>query len=122
MLLLPLLAWRHLGTPLRGGQLRNLGTLQRLADSRFISKADVMDQQVLGVVLGDVMADNLHLSWIVVDDRVGRSRALRWRETQPLFFPVTMISKRMSSGEKVDVRALYDRVARDVAKLKASYR
>lgn len=116
------LALRHLGQPLRGGQLRNLEILQQLIDGHFISKGDVMDQQALGVVLGDVMADQLRLSWIVVDDQVGHSRALRWRETQPLFFPVTMISKRMSSGEKVSVRTLYQRVASDVQKLKASYR
>ena len=100
------LALRYLGSPLRGGGLRNLKTLQRLIDGGFITPDDIMDQQCLGVVLGDVMAQNLHLTWIVVDDEIGHSRALRWRDTQPLFFPVTMISKRMTAREKVDIQKL----------------
>lgn len=116
------LALRHTGQALRRGQLRNLEILQRLIDGNFIPRTDVMDQQALGVVLGDVMVQQLGLSWIVVDDQVGHSRALRWKETEPIFFPVTMISKRISAGEKVDVAALYQKVSGDVQKLKASYR
>ena len=115
------LSLRYLGTPLRGGSLRNLKTLQRLLEGRFISKEDVMDQQSLGVVLGDVMAENLHLTWIVVDDQIGHSRALRWRDTQPIFFPITMISKRMAADEGVDIQALYDGVVEQVRPLEASY-
>ena len=115
------LALRSLGSPLRGGGLRNLEILQRLINGDFISKDDVMDQQALGVVLGDVMAQNLHLTWIVVDDEIGHSRALRWRDTQPIFFPVTMISKRMVAGEKVDIQALYQGVSDQVEALEASY-
>ena len=115
------LALRFLGTPLRGGDLRNLKIVQRILDGGFISKEDVMDQQSLGVVLGDVMAQNLHLTWIVVDDKIGRSRALRWRDTQPIFFPVTMISKRVSAGEKVNTEALFKTVSDEVDALEASY-
>ncbi|MEE3326075.1 MAG: DUF3806 domain-containing protein [Myxococcota bacterium] len=115
------LALRYLGTPLRGSSLRNLETLQRLLNGQFISKEDVMDQQSLGVVLGDVMAQNLHLTWVVVDDKVGHSRALRWQDTQPIFFPVTMISKRVSAGEKVDIQDLYQAVSDQVETLEASY-
>ena len=115
------LSLRFLGSPLRGGDLRNLQILQRLIDGNFIPKEDVMDQQSLGVVLGDVMAQNLHLTWIVVDDEIGHSRALRWRDTQPIFFPVTMISKRMAAREKVDIQNLYQGVADQVEALEASY-
>ncbi|MCH2185660.1 DUF3806 domain-containing protein, partial [Myxococcota bacterium] len=115
------LALRFLGTPLRGGDLRNLKIVQRLLDGGFISKEDVMDQQSLGVVLGDVMAQNLQLTWIVVDDKIGRSRALRWRDTQPIFFPVTMISKRVTAGEKVNTEALFKTVSDEVDALEASY-
>ena len=61
------------------------------------------------------------LTWIVVDDEIGHSRALRWRDTQPIFFPVTMISKRMVAGEKVDIQALYQGVSDQVEALEASY-
>ena len=80
-----------------------------------------MDQQVLGLVLGDVMAQNLNLKWIIIDDKIGHSRALRFKDTQPIFFPITMISKRMTAKEKVNIQALYDPVAAEVEKLVASY-
>ena len=80
-----------------------------------------MDQQSLGVVLGDVIPQNLHLAWIVLDEEIGHSRALRWRDTQPIFFPVTMISKRMAAREKVDIQNLYQGVADQVEALEASY-
>lgn len=115
------LSLRYLGTPLRGGSLRNLRILQRLVDGNFIPKEDIMDQQVLGLVLGDVMAQNLNLKWIIIDDKIGHSRALRFKDTQPIFFPITMISKRMTAKEKVNIQALYDPVAAEVEKLVASY-
>ena len=86
------LARRHLGTPLRGGETRDLTTLQRLLDGNWIEREDVFSQQAIGLALGDVMARNLDLHWVVVDDDYGRSRALRWKDEQDLFFPVTMVS------------------------------
>jgi len=113
------LARRHLGTPLTGGEIRDLETLQRLLDGRFIDREDVFDQQALGLALGDVMAKNLDLHWVVVDDDYGRSRALRWKEEEDLFFPVTLISKRIQQRRPVEVDDLYDIVADRVATLKA---
>jgi len=68
-------------------------------------------------VLGDVLARHPDLAWVVVDDDYGHSRALRFRTTVHLFFPVTMISKRVRLGDPVDVRALHDQVLAGVAKL-----
>jgi len=116
------LARRRLGTRLRGGALTDLDVLQRLLDERVIAKDDVFSQQSAGTVLGDVMARNLRLDWVVVDDDFGRSRALRYRDTPSLFFPVTMISKRMKHDERISVRSLYDDVAREVERLEARRR
>jgi len=113
------LARRHLGTPLRGGETRDLATLQRLLDGDWIEREDVFSQQAIGLALGDVMARNLDLHWVVVDDDYGRSRALRWKDEQDLFFPVTMVSKRIAQRRPVDVYDLYDFVADQVATLQA---
>jgi len=113
------LARRHLGTPLREGETRDLTTLQRLLDGDWIEREDVFSQQAVGVALGDVMARNLGLHWVVVDDDYGRSRALRWEKEDDLFFPVTMVSKRIGQRRSVDVYDLYDFVADRVATLKA---
>lgn len=113
------LARRRLGTRLRGGALSDLDVLQRLFDERVIEKEDVSTQQAAGTVLGDVMARNLRLDQVVVDDDFGRSRALRYRDTPSLFFPVTMLSKRVKNDERISVRSLYDDVAREVERLEA---
>ena len=54
---------------------------------------------------------------VSVDDDVGHSRALRFRESDQLFFPITMISKRAKFGDPIDVRALFDKTAKHVAAL-----
>ncbi len=113
------LARRHLGTPIRGGDILDLITIQRLLDGRSIPKENVFDQQALGLAFGDVLAQQLDLHWVVVDDDYGRSRALRWKKEQDLFFPVTMFSKRIAQGRPVEVDELYDEVADRVATLKA---
>jgi hypothetical protein len=113
------LARRHLGTPITGGEIRDLATLQRLLDGRWIPKQDVFSQQALGLAFGDVLVRNLDLHWVVVDDDYGRSRALRWKEEEALEFPVTMFSKRIAQGRPVEVHELYDEVADRMATIKA---
>ena len=113
------LARRHLGTSITGGEIRDLNTLQRLLDGRWISKDDVFSQQALGLAFGDVLVRNLDLHWVVVDDDYGRSRALRWKEAEALEFPVTMFSKRIGQGRPVEVHELYDEVADRMATVKA---
>ena len=113
------LARRHLGTPLTGGEIRDLVTLQRLLDGRWIDKEDVFGQQVLGLAFGDVLAKNLDLHWVVVDDDYGHSRALRWKKEEAIFFPITMFSKRIAQRRPVQVDDLYDEVADRVATVKA---
>ncbi len=112
------LARRYLGKPVRGRDLKDLDTLQRLLDGRFIPEQEAFSQQALGLVFGDIMAHQLNLDWVVVDDDFGRSRALRWKREEDIFFPITMFSKRIGQGRPVRVRELYDEVAKRVAELK----
>jgi hypothetical protein len=113
------LARRHLGTPLTGGETRDLVTLQRLLDGRWIDKDEIFSQQALGLAFGDVLAKNFDLHWVVVDDDYGHSRALRWEKEEAIFFPITMFSKRIAQGRPVDVDDLYDDIADQVATVKA---
>ena len=81
--------------------------LQKIIDRQLIPKNDVFDLQALGVVLGDIMVRNLGLRWVKVGDRYGQSRALQYEDTNHLFFPITMISRRVKSGAPIDIRKLY---------------
>ena len=114
------LARRRLGLTLGRRTSTDLDALQRLLDERVVGPRDTWDQQALGVVLGDALVrDQGTLSWVVVDDRFGHSRALRWRDSLHVFYPVTMISKRIELGDSVEVRGLYEQVVQAVAKLEA---
>jgi len=101
------LARRHVGTPLSGGDPDDLRILQALLDQGVLDPDQVYELQALGVVLGDVMAAQLGFRWVVVQDEIGRSRALRFDDTDTLVFPVTMISKRVEGDVRFAVSELY---------------
>ncbi len=105
------LARRRLGMPIGRDTKTDIETMQRLLDGGYVDENDTFMLQSFGVVLGDALARDMRiLQWAVVDDKFGHSRALQYRTTDQVFFPVTMISKRVQHGETVDVQALYDQV------------
>jgi len=105
------LARRHVGSPTRGGSMDDLRVLQELLDRRVVGRDQVYELQAMGVALGDVMASNLGLHWVVVEDRYGRSRALAGGDGNDVAFPITMISKRVAAGIPVKVHELYESIA-----------
>ena len=109
------LARHHLGSPLAGGEPRDLRVLQELLDRRVLEKSQTYELQALGVVLGDVMAGQLGLAWVRVEDEFGKSRALRLDETETLIFPVTMISKRVEGGTPFTIAELFEKAKGIVA-------
>lgn len=111
------LARRHLGEPLRGER-SDLAVLQRLLDRGLVAREDTATLQGMGMVLGNLLAADLDLEWVVHRDRQGRSRALRIPGTGELLFPVTMISRRHEVGARVDVDELYQRAADLVAEIR----
>lgn len=95
------------GTPLRGDK-RDLRLLQRIMDQGLVKQVDLVTQQALGVVLGDIYVKDLGLKWVVYKDADGKSRATCLPDTHHCLFPITMISKRASLGAKPDIQTLYD--------------
>ncbi len=81
--------------------------LQRLIDEGVVGSSDTQELQAMGVVMGDLLAAELDLEWVVYEDIQGRSRALRLGETDNYLFPVTMISRRVEGGAETDVQAIY---------------
>jgi hypothetical protein len=105
----------HTTSASRGG-LGMLHALQRVLDLEVLEPTDTEALQSLGVALGDVMARQLGLEWIVLHDELGRSKALRVPGGEILFFPVTMISKRVETGLRVNVREVFDKVAEEAGR------
>lgn len=103
------LARRYLGSQLRGDKHNDLRILQRLLDRKIVGPSDTATLQAMGVVLGDIIASELGLSWVVYEDDDGRNRALRYKDRSEVLFPITMISRRAESGAKVDVEAIFNK-------------
>jgi hypothetical protein len=109
------LARRHVGLPLTTGKsMDDLRVIQDVLDRSALSLDQTYELQALGVALGDVMAEQLGLEWVVVDDDLGRSRALRFGETENLIFPVTMISKRVERNVRFRVSELFEKARESV--------
>ena len=63
----------------------------------------------MGVIMGDLMAEELKLHWVIYQDSIGRSRALRYEDTENYLFPMTMISRRREAGNLSTVTDIYQR-------------
>ena len=86
-----------------------LPLMQRLLDTGVIRSDQRRELQALGIVLGDLLAEDLGLRWVIYEDDLGRSRALRLGDTDNFLFPVTMISRRREAGNEETVQQIYDR-------------
>ena len=65
----------------------------------------------MGVVMGDLLAAEFNLDWVVYEDRLGRSRALRDGDSDNYLFPITMISRRREVDNRTPVVDIYRKAA-----------
>jgi hypothetical protein len=84
----------------------DLPVLQRLIDDQAFAKTQTYELQSLGVALGDVMASELPVRWMMVTDEFGTDPTLRYKDTTIQVNALTMISKRIERDEKVSVSRL----------------
>ena len=83
------------------GTRADLPTLHTLLDNGPYSGDAAAELQVFGTAFGDVVATELRLSWVVVDDDDGTDFALQFDEHQFFVFPQSMLIKRIERGEDV---------------------
>ena len=103
------LARTYLGRQVRRQKDNDLEVLQQLLDRRAVKPDETVLLQAMGVVLGDLLSDELNMPWVIYEDRLGRSRALRAGTSDEYLFPVTMISRRAEVGAGVNVREIFDK-------------
>lgn len=80
-----------------------LKVLQAILDQGVFAKDQTVELRSLGVVLGDVIASELMMEWIIVIDEYGRDAAISTPSRKSILFPLTMISKRIERGESFDL-------------------
>jgi hypothetical protein len=94
-----------------------LGTIRFILDKNLFKPTQTYELQCLGIVLGDAFVQDLKMEWVMVEDEHGRDPAVRLPKTSIILFPLTMISKRIERGEKVDVFDLFNGVATKVPEM-----
>lgn len=106
------LARSGLGRQINGSRENDLGVLQLLLDRKLVRADQTLELQAMGIVLGNLLAQDASARWVVYLDYKGRSRALQMGKSDNFLFPVTMISRRAEAGARVDVDAIYDKADR----------
>ncbi len=109
---------RRLGMQKLKGTRDDLKIFQQLVDRRVIKPASIREWQALGVVFGDVLANEFGLHWVSYEDDLGVSKALQWKNTDNFVFPVTLFSKRVQFREKIDVAKIFGKIEQDIAAFK----
>jgi hypothetical protein len=95
-----------------------LEVLEVILRNGWIESAETVKLQSLGIAFGDALAQRLGLSWVTVEDELGRDPALILKGTSIKVFPLTTISKRIERGEVVDVYELFDAACATVQRIK----
>lgn len=109
------LAAIELGRRFNGTRPNDLQVLQLLLDRRLIQPQQTRELQAMGVIMGDLLAADLGMHWVIYEDRLGRSRALRYRDSDTYLFPITMISRRQEADNQTPVAAIYEKARAIIA-------
>lgn len=96
--------------------------IQRLLDDKAFKKSQTYELQCLGVVLGDVLASELPLRWMMITDGYGTDPTLRFKNTSININALTMISKRVERDEPVDVSQLLQQNREALAEAEKRFR
>ena len=104
---------RHFGRRFNGQRSNDLQLLQGLLDRGLVGNTQTRELQAMGVVMGDLLAADLGLHWVIYQDNLGRTRALRDGESDTYLFPITMISRRREVDNRTSVTEIYGK-AREI--------
>jgi len=96
--------------------------LDAILANGWVEPSETWKLQALGICLGDALAQELLMDWVIVDDEYGLSPALNWPGTTIYTFPQTLISKRIEQGEAVDIKRLFEGTAEMVREMAFSGR
>jgi hypothetical protein len=97
-----------------------LGLIRAVLGANVFRPSQTYELQCLGIVLGDAFVQELKMEWVLVEDGLGRDPAVRLPGTSIILYPLTMISKRIERGDKVDVFDLFNGVAAKVDEMQKS--
>jgi hypothetical protein len=109
---------RKLGILTLKGNREDLRILQQLVDRRLLHKREEKEWQALGVYFGDILVKDFGLHWVVYEDKIGVSKALRWRSSENYVFPITLFTKRNRFNEDIVMEQIYENLALEIERFK----
>ena len=109
---------RSMGQSFNGDLDHDIELLQLLLDSKKIKNDMTPELQAMGYVLGDLLANELDMHWVIYKDYLGRSRALRYKSSNNFLFPVTMISRRREVNNLTSVAKIFDKAFDSISPLR----
>jgi hypothetical protein len=109
------LAATNLGRQFSGNRDRHLELLQSLLDKNLVRADQTRELQAMGVIMGDLLSAEFDLHWVIYEDNLGRTRALRYRDSDNFLFPITMISRRREVGNQATVPDIYQKASDIIA-------
>lgn len=109
---------RNFGRQFNNTRENDLALLQLLLDQQLVRAEQTRELQAMGIVLGDLLAEDLGMHWVIYEDRLGRSRALRLGDSDNYLFPVTMIARRREADNHTPVAEIYQKAYAIIAPLK----
>jgi hypothetical protein len=101
----------NFGRRFNGQRDNDLELLQMLLDKRLVLPQQKQELQAMGVILGDLLAAELNLRWVIYEDKLGRSRALFDESGGTYLFPISMISRRREADNLTPVTEIYARAS-----------
>lgn len=103
-----------LGRSFSGDRDRDIDLLQTLLDKGLVRNNQTKELQAMGIILGDLLLQELGMKWVIYEDKAGRSRALKLGATDTYLFPVTMIARRREVGNTASVESIYKKAVATV--------
>jgi hypothetical protein len=95
-----------------------LSLLNTILKSDWIEPTETYKLQSLGITLGDIIVQDLHVVWIEVNDEYGDTPAVQLPGTTIIIYPMTMLSKRIEAGETINIYELHKTLKEYVAEVK----
>jgi hypothetical protein len=98
-----------------------LGLLRALLEQGVFQPTQTYELQCMGIILGDALVQHWGVEWLewrAVEDDYGRDPCVQVPGTTIVLFPLTMISKRIERGEKVDVFNLFNQSGAKIEELR----
>jgi uncharacterized protein DUF3806 len=90
--------------------------------NNLFDRNEVPQLHALGIGLGDALAQQLGMEWVIVEDDHGRTAMLSLPGTSLRLSALTMIQKRIVQGEEFEILSLFEALCRHVETIRSPKR